>query len=154
MRARRGRGSACPERSGTYPATPLQVLIRQEIDRQRPHPVPDGCSIYVMFTQPIGDRVFAKVGISVRVDDRLLGVQTGCPIPIECAIHYRLPTRALAVRVERLMHAKLEHLRSSGEWFALVVSDASHKAEFHRACREAMAEVTSGDWTWAVVTPK
>lgn len=62
-----------------------------------------------------------KIGVSVDVKKRLIGIQTGCPHRVVLKRSWASPDARL---IERLAHRKLAKYRIRGEWFDVPVSVA------------------------------
>ncbi|MCK4342895.1 MAG: GIY-YIG nuclease family protein [Phycisphaerae bacterium] len=62
-----------------------------------------------------------KIGVSADPTGRLKALQTASPIPLTLVSHHEFENPGA---VERYLHSVFEHLRCTGEWFAVVDFDA------------------------------
>lgn len=61
---------------------------------------------------------FYKIGIANNVEERLAGIQTGNPYPVEVVAKFEV-AQSTARRLEKLFHTILGYFRVRGEWFEL-----------------------------------
>lgn len=60
---------------------------------------------------------FFKVGIARDIEKRVAQLQTGNPAQLEVAWSVEIPSRPLAINIEREVHRALAQFHVSGEWF-------------------------------------
>ena len=58
-----------------------------------------------------------KIGVSDDPDARCAQMQTGTSKPLRVIARFPIEGRAAAFSLERELHVKFAHLRTSGEWF-------------------------------------
>ncbi len=69
----------------------------------------------------IAGQSFIKIGRTNNVEKRIVGVQTGCPMPVKIAKCFECEN---SLRVENDSHRALRFHNTSGEWFSCSVEDA------------------------------
>lgn len=74
---------------------------------------------------------YIKIGIAIRVEDRLNGIQTGNPEKIELLFAQKHP---YAGELEKGLHALFAEKRYRGEWFSLDENDFVKAKE--RICQQ------------------
>lgn len=85
------------------------------------------CFVYIMATVNPRDRLDkpVKVGIAKNPGSRLHEIKTACPYPIDLVAAVELPTREIALAVEKAFHEVMGKYRLNGEWFDLPVIEAA-----------------------------
>lgn len=85
-----------------------------------------------------------KIGYSQNLITRLGSLQVGSPETLRLQKRYPVPNKSAAIRIERLIHKKLDEAgnRQRGEWFNVFVDDAIHVVEevFNYQCKLAQLE--------------
>lgn len=103
---------------GSYRDVDPGVMRKMASIRGSRDPDPSGPLVYVLRVV-IGNQTLVKVGFTARrLSDRIKSIQTSCPAPIDVVGWFRA-SRA----VEQQIHAMMDGVRRSGEWFALVDPD-------------------------------
>lgn len=75
------------------------------------------CYLYFAYFGFDGVASFLKVGISNNPRFRMAGIATGNPLDRLWVYAAKFPSRKLACRAERAIHARLRQSRRRGEWF-------------------------------------
>lgn len=87
-----------------------------------------------------------KVGIASSPKSRLAGLQTGNAHRLVLCGEFVLPSRDIALGVERAFHAVMGHRRLLGEWFDINPQDAVRLMCANvRACIEATGRLSAED---------
>lgn len=97
------------------------------------------CEVYLLGAQDGAGPLYVKVGMSVSTESRILGVQTGCPIPIVNAMAFTCQSREVARAAEKSLQDHLVPFHSSGEWFRMDGS-AESKRFLQRVFSDLMME--------------
>jgi len=92
-----------------------------------------GCYVYMLFCGDGTGDLFVKVGMTANPEQRLEALRTAVPIPTEMFAVVEVPSRKLALRLERALHEAFEQWASRGEWFRLTLDD---KPTFKAAWQE------------------
>lgn len=139
-----GLGQRTPEAELEYAQrNPVKkAILRQGILR--------GCFLYVMTTVDFRGASFFKIGVSESLEGRYLGIQTGCPLPIELILSVYLPSRSVALAAESALHRALIDFHSSGEWFMFDLADTGAKDEFKAASEKVFSSLVGSAWKWEV----
>lgn len=109
--------------------------------------------VYLLFVQDTARAVFAKLGVTTKIDHRIQGVQTGCPHPIKEARYVMVPSGRMAYQCEAELLTAMARFRSGGgcEWFSLS-SDESRSA-LNAALKASIPKFAGARHTWVVMTP-
>jgi hypothetical protein len=109
----------------------------------------DGEFIYMLVCQDQVGPAYIKFGIANNLRNRIDGLQTGCPIPIQVLGFVEVWTRPEAAKVERSLHSVFDSRRVTGEWFRFDLE--KDKKEFQDGCRAVFSEHLPDDvlqkWT-------
>lgn len=81
--------------------------------------------IYVASIKDSSDQEYVKIGKTTKVQERINGLQTGCPFPIVLIRLYEFNhlsswnSQKNSTPLEKLIHKSIERYRSNGEWFKM-----------------------------------
>lgn len=107
--------------------------------------------VYAMVVE-IGGATFFKIGWTGQLNQRLSGVQVGCPVAIRQVLVRNVATRHAAREAEKTLHRLLRPFHTLGEWFQLDTANPEHKAAFKLATLTAFGGHDPNDWNWRVLT--
>ena len=105
-------------------------------------------AVYVLMCSDAPDKLYLKVGMSMRPVQRLMELGTSSPLAPKAFSYVEVGERQKAMMAERLIHKGLAQFRHSGEWFLFNPQDAEHKALFNAVLRQVLDAVRSSSREW------
>jgi hypothetical protein len=78
-----------------------------------------------------------KIGKTCSPKQRFINIQSGCPFELTLWMTIRTPK---ADEIERVLHQKLKHCRTRGEWFSPSESDLDYLLDFFSMTNASVKE--------------
>lgn len=70
---------------------------------------------------------YVKIGKTGTPKQRFINIQSGCPFDLSLWMSIRTP---MADEIEKVLHGKMKHCRTRGEWFSPSASDLDELISF------------------------
>lgn len=86
------------------------------------------------------DFEYIKIGKSASFKQRLINIQSGCPLDLSLWLSIRTPRPA---KIETILHDRMAHCRLRGEWFSPTPSDLDALIDFFDRTNANVKEVVN-----------
>lgn len=80
-----------------------------------------------------------KIGKTISPKQRFINIQSGCPFSLSLWASIRTPS---ADAIEKVLHEKLSHCRTRGEWFRPSGGDLDYLMAFFAATNANVREIS------------